>query len=124
MEQFNLKEYLENPKRKVVTRDGRDARIICTDSDAGGGPIVAVVTMANQKKQVLSYYENGKYFVSDIVSEDDLFFAPTRHEGWMNVYRDKRGTVYGNLIYDSEKRAKFEKRDEDYITTIKVEWEE
>lgn len=31
MKQFNLEEYLKNPKRKVVTRDGRDVRVICTD---------------------------------------------------------------------------------------------
>ena len=28
MKQFNLKEYLENPSRKVVTGDDRNARII------------------------------------------------------------------------------------------------
>lgn len=32
MEQFNLDEYLKNPDRKIVTRDGCYAvRILCTD---------------------------------------------------------------------------------------------
>ena len=31
MKQFNLEEYLKNPSRKVITRDGREARIICTE---------------------------------------------------------------------------------------------
>ena len=31
MKQFSLEEYLEHPDRKVVTRDGRSVRIICTD---------------------------------------------------------------------------------------------
>ena len=31
MKQFNLKEYLENPKEEVVTREGDPVRIICTD---------------------------------------------------------------------------------------------
>lgn len=31
MEQFSLEEYLENPERKVVTRDGRNVRIICSN---------------------------------------------------------------------------------------------
>ena len=31
MKQFNLKEYLENPSRKVVTRDGRNVKILCTN---------------------------------------------------------------------------------------------
>lgn len=32
MKQFSLKEYLAHPEKKVVTRDGRPARIICTES--------------------------------------------------------------------------------------------
>ena len=31
MKQFNLEEYLKDPNKKVVTRDGRNARIVCTD---------------------------------------------------------------------------------------------
>lgn len=31
MIQFNLKEYLKNPNRKVITRDGRDVKIIRID---------------------------------------------------------------------------------------------
>lgn len=31
MKKFDLKEYLGNPKRKVVTRNGRPIRIICTN---------------------------------------------------------------------------------------------
>ena len=32
MEQFSLAEYLKNPTRPIITRDGRIARIICTDA--------------------------------------------------------------------------------------------
>lgn len=28
MKQFSLKEYLENPNRKIIAKDGRSARII------------------------------------------------------------------------------------------------
>ena len=31
MKEFNLNEYLKNPSQKVVTRDGRVVRIVCTD---------------------------------------------------------------------------------------------
>ena len=31
MKEFNLKEYLENPERKVVTRDGKSVKIHCTN---------------------------------------------------------------------------------------------
>ena len=43
MKQFNLEEYLKNPSRKVVTRDGRNVRIICTDKRGTNFPIVALV---------------------------------------------------------------------------------
>ena len=33
MKQFNLKEYLKDPNKKGVTRDGRNVRIICTDRE-------------------------------------------------------------------------------------------
>ena len=33
MKQFNLAEYLKNPERKIVTRDGRSVkRILCVDA--------------------------------------------------------------------------------------------
>ena len=31
--EFSLEEYLKDPLRKVVTRDGREVRIRCTDMD-------------------------------------------------------------------------------------------
>lgn len=43
MKPFNLEEYLKNPSRKIVTRDGRVVeRILCTDA-VGHYPIVALV---------------------------------------------------------------------------------
>ena len=37
MEQFTLEKYLKNTNRKVVTRDGRAVRILCTDAKAKDG---------------------------------------------------------------------------------------
>ena len=31
MKQFTLEEYKKNQNRKVITRDGRSVRIVCTD---------------------------------------------------------------------------------------------
>ena len=41
MRPFNLKEYLKNPNRKVVTRAGKDVRIVCIDKTLDDHPIVA-----------------------------------------------------------------------------------
>ena len=43
MKPFNLKEYLVNPLRKIVTRDGRPVRILCTDVK-GHCPVLALAT--------------------------------------------------------------------------------
>ena len=32
MKQFNLEEYLKDPSREIITRDGRPVRIICTNA--------------------------------------------------------------------------------------------
>ena len=123
MKQFNLEEYLANPNRQVVTRDGRPVRIICTDSDAEGGPIVAIVTMDDKKKRVLNYYENGTLFCLDSSSVDDLFFAPTIVKRWGIVYRK------AERLFDTREEAEkwMEEADEGekkFCSVCKVEWEE
>ena len=74
MEQFNLEEYKKNPNRKVVTRQGKSVRIICTDRrHTDSWPIVA-----------LEDYGDGEFVIyanidgrTDMCSENihDLFFA-------------------------------------------------
>ena len=126
MEQFSLEKYLANPSRKVVTRDGRNVRIVCTDKRDLNFPIVALIeTIPGGEEVTHSYTKDGKYYTacSDIL---DLFFAPETHEGWINVYRySDGGHAYAGAVYDSKEDA--EKRkviDENYVTTIKIEWEE
>lgn len=124
MKEFSLEEYLKNPNREVVTRDGRKVRIICTDRK-GDTPIIALVHSADDGQEFgCAFYSDGKYFI-DKDDEFDLFFAPVKHEGWMNLYKKNFGRVIGDWVYNSEKEAKKTAAgDEDYITTIKVEWEE
>ena len=125
MKPFNLEEYLKNPNREVVTRDGRPVRIICTDRKGlYVKPIVALITLPNGDEIVKCFWEDG---IDTAGSEDknDLFFAPTTHEGWMDLYKKGFGLVIGDLVRNSEEAAKkIAAGDEDYITTIKVEWEE
>ena len=126
MEQFSLEKYLANPSRKVVTRDGRNARIICTDRRDLNFPIIALIeNISGGGEKACSYTKDGRHYTdcSDIF---DLFFAPETHEGWINVYRySDGGHAYAGAVYDSKEDA--EKRkiiDENYVTTIKIEWEE
>ena len=117
MKHFNLDEYLKNPSRKVVTRDGESVRIICTDY-YGEKPIIAKIEGCEHS---YPFYEDGRFLSYGEPSNCDLFFAPEKHEGWVNVYRDlESGELYCGYVYDSEEEAK--KRGG--IATVKIEWEE
>ena len=128
MEKFNLEKYLANPSRKVVTRNGRNIRIVCTDKRDLNFPIIALIeTIPGGEEVTHSYTKDGKYYTacSDIL---DLFFAPEKHEGYVNVYRslDKDCTYYLGNIYNSKAEAEDvrENKKFKYIDTIKIEWEE
>ena len=54
MRKFNLEEYLQNPWRKVVTRDGRSVRIVCTDKKGSEYPIIALID-EEYEERVLKY---------------------------------------------------------------------
>ena len=123
MKQFNLEEYLKNPNREVVTRDGRKVRILCTDRK-GDTPIIALVNDANDGQEYgYAFYSDGKFF-RDGGDELDLFFAPSKNTDYINLYRDESVYFLG-AVYTSEEYAKnIAKGNDQYITTIKVEWEE
>ena len=126
MEQFSLEKYLANPSRKVVTRNGRNARIISTDMNSKNYPIVALVKLSdNTTEDVWTYTKDGEFEVEQSTSHD-LFFVPEKHEGWINVYRySDGGHAYAGAVYDSKEDAEKRKTiDENYVTTIKIEWEE
>ena len=125
MKEFSLEEYLKNPDREVVTRDGRKVRIICTDRKSAE-PIIALVNngLSDCKEFCGSFFPDGKAY-ENYESGLDLFFAPTKHTDYINLYHNEFGYFLGGGVYTSEENAKsMETRDEQYITTIKVEWEE
>lgn len=77
MKQFSLNEYLANPSRKVVTRDGHSVRIICTDANRFF-PIVALIE-ENGQESIFCYLSDGVYIEGKQDSRD-LFFAPEQKE--------------------------------------------
>ena len=100
MKPFNLEEYLKNPSLKIVTREGKDARIICTDA-------------------------KGKYVIHT-QHPDDLFFASEKKERWINLYYNKvKNQVYFGKIFKTEEKAKkIGKSQNNYVITIPIEWED
>ena len=122
MEQFSLEKYLANPSRKVVTRDGRNARIVCTDRRYENYPIVALVQISDNyiNEEVYTYTKDGE-FEAEQSTRYDLFFAPEKHEGWINIFDN---TYPGNMIFDTKEVAEEQGMSfEGYVTTIKIEWE-
>lgn len=125
MRQFNLKECLKDPQRKVITRSGNPVRIICTNRKSEKYPIVALVQEDVNCETTYHYTIDGKW-VSGESNAIDLFFTPIKKEGWINLYEFNSVVVPGTKVYDTEEEAKFEtsNKSEYYISTIKIEWEE
>ena len=125
MEQFSVEKYLENPNRKVVTRAGRSARIICTDRLDKTQPVIALVNNKGAE-QCCCYTTFGKlYSYQNRDCELDLFFVPENKSGWINLYRYNSIITLGTQVYDTKEEAKSASGDKSYyISTIKIEWEE
>ena len=127
MKRFSLEEYLKNPTRKIVTRDGHNARIICTDRRGlNVKPIAVLITIPNGDEIIKTYLENGVETQGYEDNPNDLFFVPIKKEGWINIYLDAENSGYvGTCIYKSKEEAEESgKKWSRYITTIKIEWEE
>ena len=121
MRPFNLDEYLNNPNKKVVTKDGRPARIICTDS-LGAFPVIALVK--SEKVETVLFYTNTGRIYPEVPSEYDLLFAPEKKEGWVNLYKDAIDHIYTGSVFDSKEEAENYASKKDFLATVKIEWEE
>ena len=87
--------------------------------------------MKNDTECMCAYNTNGCVYKNDTHSLD-LFFAPEKHEGWVNIYkaRVQRETLgylqtryVGSSIWPTEVEAKAA-ADPDPVATVKIEWEE
>ena len=127
MKQFNLEEYLANPSRKLVTKGGINVRIICTDRLAEY-PVVALLYFEENEgyshEQIVTYTRKG-HFNMDFENSLDLFFAPEKKEGWINIFKTDIDMLKSGRIYNSKTEAKESVVDkEKYVDTVKIEWEE
>ena len=125
MKQFSLDEFKKNPSRKIVTRDWRTVRIICTDFQSDKPIIGLVKDKEENKERAYNFSEDGRQYPTEDVVESnlDLFFVPIKKEGWVNIYQDNK--LKCNSIFDTKEKAEEIGRSSDnYITTIKIEWEQ
>ena len=126
MKRFNLEEYLKNPSKKVVTRMGRKVRIICTDREDSIYPIVALIKDDKRESEILVAYTKDGIPAEYNEAYYTLFFAPEKHEGWLNIFKGNNFYHAENeIVYNSKKEAEIQgKNYMSYIATVKIEWEE
>ena len=122
MKEFNLEEFKKNPSQKVVTRDGRKVRIICTDAK-GDESIIALLYNKNRDEENVYTYNKEGIFYKDNDSCLDLFFDTNKREGWINIYSELEYRHPGENIFATKEDA-IKYKDINYIATVKIEWEE
>lgn len=126
MKQFTVEEYQKNPNRKVITRDGRSVRIVCTDVMGAIYLVLAVYKKDPTHESWNSYTTDGKLY-TEVDSDIDLFFAPQKKEGWINLLRNPSGDVFvaTTYPYKDEEIAKSAVSDKsNVVATCKITWEE
>ena len=122
MKQFNVEEYLKNPSRKVVTRDGRKVKIHCTNYTRAQN----IIAQIEGSDYSASFHKDGT-FINGEEFDCDLFFAPEKHEGWINIFKSSNDLAFlgQSRIFASKEDAKKDGKDcECYVATVKIEWEE
>lgn len=125
MEQFNLFKYRLNRKRKIINRVGEPVRIICHNVK-GNKPIVAVIDEGN-RNQIINYTKDGRCISQDCWSPNDIFFAPKKRVGWINIYQSDTPYTDKNIYSSKEEAKKFiydscGLLQSDYKGTIKIKW--
>lgn len=124
MKQFSLKACIERPYRKIMTRNGRNVRIICTNRLDENYPIIALLSNKDSE-DLFSYTKDGKLYKNQN-DDRDLFFDEVKKEGRINLYEFNSLIAHGTKVYGTEENAKSEigNKSENYISTIKIKWEE
>ena len=122
MKSFNLKEHLEHPEWKVVTREGKPARILCTDLDDNDYPVAAVVGNFHVDK-----YTAEGLFQAGKKTKYDLFFASEKHEGWVIISKlpfTDSFEIFPEIFATKEEAVRvWEDNPGIKCSIIKIEWE-
>ena len=92
-----------DPTKPVQTRDGRKARIICTDRNDTEFPIVALVN-DGVYEEIKSYSSEGAYLHTMDESASDLINIPETK--YLNVYLYSTGKSTASVLFDDINQAR------------------
>ena len=139
MKPFNLKTYLENPLRKVITRDGRPVRIVSTNAklfspgpDDTIYPVVALIKASSTNRgkhpneEILLCCSTDGHIIAGRNDRSDLFFETVKVSGWVNIYTSKMSgeATTGSICKTKEEALSLIDGRDNYLDTIYIEWEE
>ena len=137
MRPFNLEKAADG--EPVMTKSGLPARIICVDANnpwKGIDEKLCVIALVEEGglEQTRRYNEKGEHRgIKKSCSGDavitnypdlDLVMRTEKHEGWVNVYACPDEHQTGVIIYQTPECARENAAAEDYVDTVKIEWEE
>lgn len=94
-----------DPTKPVQTRDGRAARIICTDRVNDPWSIVALVSAYDGQECILRLTSNGRIFNRPHSDPHDLVNIPEEKTVWVTVYSRKNLGSIG-YVFDTEDNAR------------------
>ena len=77
---FTLTEYKEHPDWKVVTRDGKPARIICTDKYSKGNDSIVALIHDGEREFTNTYNPAGRCCINNHDDDLDLFLVTSEPE--------------------------------------------
>ena len=123
MKQFSIEEYLKDPQKEIITRDGRKVRrILCTDARSAYSVVALVEDHDGTNDQALSFTKDGRFLNIETDNATDLFFAPKapeKHEGWATIYGK---FLAGELFSTKEEAEESVKRcgKKDFVAIAKV----
>ena len=101
MKAFNLQAALG---AKIFTRDGRGARIICSDLNANVPLVVAVESRNGLLEEIFHYPESGRYLSDENDHGLDLMHETVERSGWITILPGV-GSVYNDDIYPSREEC-------------------
>ena len=92
--------------KPIQTRDGRPARVLCTDlgSEANCPVVVAVQSAASSAETVTQRPLNGRFYVIDKEHPSDIINVPEKRTVYINFYEDGVRTTW-NTREGADKEA-------------------